>query len=82
MFNYSNEKKDKEVENKESDINVKWLTPKEVAFSLKVSYKTVIKLIKYRELTSYKFARHHKIHPQDLLSYISERKTTAIKGAK
>ena len=64
------------MEQKEVYVDIKWLSASQVAHELKVAYKTVIKLIKDGELTSYRFGRHHKIHPNDLVKYIESAKET------
>ena len=48
------------------------LSPKQVAYKLQVSYKTVMRLIKRRQLSAYRIGRHYKISEDALEDYINK----------
>lgn len=62
------------VNNKVEYYNNVWVSPKEVAFDLSVSYRTVLSLIKEGRLIAYKVGRHYKIDPKDIQKYIENNK--------
>lgn len=50
-------------------------SPKEIAYKLKTSYKTIIRLIKRGDLIAYKIGRHYKITQQDLDYYLESTRS-------
>lgn len=50
------------------------MSPKEVAYKFKISYKTVMRLIKTSKITAYKVGRHYKVLECDLECYLANNK--------
>jgi len=50
------------------------LSPKEIAYEFKISYKTVMRLIKKSEIKAYKVGRLYKILKDDLACYLENNK--------
>ncbi len=48
------------------------LTPKEVAEILKISYETVLSIIKSGDLKAVKIGKCYRINSLDLMAYLSE----------
>lgn len=49
-------------------------SPKEIAYIFRISYKTVMRLIKKGELIAYKVGRHYKITQKHLEEYLETHK--------
>jgi excisionase family DNA binding protein len=50
------------------------LAPKEIAYKFRVSYKTIMRLIKKGDLHAYRIGRHYKIPEESIDCYLNNKK--------